>query len=30
MAIVKKGGNSISFLNAEVKKEMAELVGAEV
>jgi hypothetical protein len=28
MAIVKKDGNSISFLNSEVKKEMAELAGA--
>jgi hypothetical protein len=30
MAIVKKDGNSISFLNSKVKKEMAKLVGAEV
>jgi hypothetical protein len=30
MAIVKKDGNAISFLNSEVKKEMAELVRAEV
>jgi len=28
MAIVKKDGNAISFLNPEVKKEIAELAGA--
>jgi hypothetical protein len=28
MAIVKKDGNSNSFLNSEVKKEMAEVAGA--
>jgi hypothetical protein len=30
MAIVKKDGNAISFLNSEVKKEIAEWAGAMV
>jgi hypothetical protein len=30
MAIVKKDGDSISLLNSQVTKEMAELIGAEV
>ena len=30
MAVVKKSGNSISFLNSEVKKEIAEWAGAMV